>query len=75
MEHVMVQKIAQHVTKTVDIVPWNHPVGMVNVMAQKTVTHVGLTVALVTHFHQPVEMVYVTATRIAQTVLKIVAPI
>ena len=71
----MDQKIVQHVTKTVDIVPWNHPVATANVTALKTVTRVGLTVVLVAPFHPPVEMVYVTATRIAQAVLKIVAPI
>ena len=48
---------------------------MEHVMVLKTVIHVGLTVALVAHFHQLVGMVYVMAMRIAQIVLKIVVPI
>ena len=48
---------------------------MVSAMVAKHVKHVALIVGLVTHFHQPVGMVYVMAMRIAQHVLKIVAPI
>ena len=69
----MVVKCVVTVLKTAVIVQWNQHVAMANVMAQKTVIHVGLTVALVAHFHQPVATANAMAMRIAQTVLKIVA--
>jgi hypothetical protein len=75
MEHVMDQKTAQYVIKTAAIVQLNPHVAMANVMAQKTVIHVELTVVLVAHFHQPVVMVNAMAMRIVRIVLKIVAPI
>jgi hypothetical protein len=48
---------------------------MVSAMVAKHVKHVALIVGLVTHFHQPVVMVYVMVMRIVRIVLKIVAPI
>jgi hypothetical protein len=75
MVHAMDQKIVQIVIKTAAIVQWNPHVAMANVMVQKTVTHVVQIVALVTHFHQLAATANAMAMRIAQTVLKIVAPI
>jgi hypothetical protein len=68
-------KVVPPASKTVVLVKQNRHVGMEHVMVLKTVIHVGLTVALVAHFHQRVATDNAMAMRIAQTVLKIVAPI
>ena len=75
MVHVMVVKCVATVLKIVVVVQWNPHVEMEHVMVQKIVTHVVQIVALVAHFHQRVAMANAMAMRIAQTVLKIVAPI